>query len=340
MNKSFSVGILGAGTWGTALARLLAINGRSVALWSAVEHEIDTLAATRRHPHLPDVTIPAEITLTKDIAAAVMDRDLVIFAVSSAFIRTTAHRAAPHLAAGQIVANVAKGIEERTLMTLSEVIADEIQKTSNIAVRTVALSGPTHAEEVAAELPTAIVSASRDAAAAAMVQDILMSTFLRVYTSADVRGVELCGALKNIVALAAGISTGLGFGDNTKAALLTRGMAEIVRLGTAMGCNAATFYGLAGIGDMIVTATSRHSRNNRAGELLARGYDKEQAVAEIGMVVEGFFALPAALRLAEIYQVELPIIFAVNDIVHHGADPHQAVLTLMTREKNSESFPC
>jgi len=327
------IGVLGAGTWGMALARMLCVNGHTVTVWSAIEREIDEFSATRRHPNLPGMVIPDEITFTKDIAAVCADMDILLFAVPSPFVRATARKVAPYVKDNQIIVDVAKGIEADTLLTMTGIIADELK---NPAVKLVALSGPTHAEEVARDLPTTIVSACEDAEAARQVQDVFWGTCMRVYTNADTLGVELCGAMKNIIALASGIATGLGFGDNTKAALITRGIVEMSRLGTAMGCNAQTFGGLAGIGDLIVTATSMHSRNNRCGMLIGQGIAPAEAVKQVGMVVEGINALPAAMRLAEKYAVELPIMEAVNAIVNQGADPMETVAMLMGRDKKPE----
>ncbi len=328
-----TIGVLGAGTWGMALSRMLCNSGHQVTVWSAIEKEIDEFSATRRHPNLPGMVIPEVLAFTKDIAEAVTGKDIVLFAVPSPFVRTTARKAAPHIANGQIIVDVAKGIEGDTLFTMTQIIADELR---NPTVKLVALSGPTHAEEVARDLPTTIVSACEDTQAAAFVQDVFWNTCMRVYTNTDVLGVELCGAMKNVIALAAGISAGLGYGDNTKAALITRGIAEIARLGTAMGCKEQTFSGLAGIGDLIVTATSMHSRNNRCGMLLGQGVPVEEATRQVGMVVEGLNALPAAMRLAEKYQIEMPIMKAVDAIVNHGADPKDVVRFLMSRSKGSE----
>ena len=327
------IGVLGAGTWGMALARMLCKNGHDVTVWSAIPREIDEFSATRRHPNLPGMVIPDEIAFTKEIQTVCEGKDILLFAVPSPFVRSTARSAAPYIPDGQVIVDVAKGIEASTLMTMTEIIADELK---NPTVKLVALSGPTHAEEVAKDLPTTIVSACTDHDTAKFVQDVFWGTCMRVYTNDDVLGVELCGAMKNIIALAAGVSAGLGFGDNTKAALITRGIAEISRLGTAMGCNIATFAGLAGIGDLIVTATSMHSRNNRCGMLLGQGVAPEEAVKQVGMVVEGINALPAAMRLAERYQVEMPIVEAVNAIVNQGADPRDTVSMLMGRDKKPE----
>ena len=259
-------------------------------------------------------------------------------AVPSPFVRSTAGKLASYIAEGQIIVDVAKGIEKDTLFTMTEVIKDELSRAGvSKGVDLVALSGPTHAEEVARDLPTTIISACEDIGVAERVQDVFMNTCMRVYTHFDVRGVELCGAMKNIIALATGISTGLGLGDNAKAALITRGIAEIKRLGLRMGCNDQTFSGLAGIGDLIVTATSEHSRNNRCGKLIGQGVAPEEAVKQVGMVVEGINALPAAMELSKKYNVDMPITETANDIVFGGVTPKSAVLTLMTRDKKSEA---
>ena len=328
------IGVLGAGTWGMALARMLCISGHSVTVWSALAKEVEEFSATRRHPNLPGMVIPEEIVFTGDVAQACRDKDVLLFAVPSVFVRSTARSAAPYIADGQVIVDVAKGIEADTLFTMTQIIADEVK---NPTVKLVALSGPTHAEEVAKDLPTTIVSACEDKTAAELVQEVFSNTCMRVYTNEDVLGVELCGAMKNIMALGSGIALGLGYGDNTKAALITRGMAEITRLGTAMGCDSRTFYGLAGIGDLIVTATSVHSRNNRCGMLLGQGVAPAEAVKQVGMVVEGIHALAAAMRLMEKYQVEMPIVKAVNAVVNCGADARSEVMALMNREQRSEN---
>lgn len=327
-----SIGILGAGTWGVALARMLVNAGHEVTVWSALPAEIDELSRTRRQKNLPDMAIPEKTVFTKHLEEACTQKDLLLFAVPSVFVRATARAAAPYLGGNRLVADAAKGIEPDTLLTMTEVIRDELKNPAAL----VALSGPTHAEEVARDLPTTIVSASGDLKAAEAVQDIFMTPRFRVYTNPDVKGVELCGAVKNIIALAAGISAGLGYGDNTKAALITRGMAEITRLGVAMGCREQTFAGLAGIGDLIVTATSRHSRNNRCGELIGRGVPPEEAVRQVGMVVEGVNALPAAVALSRKYGVSMPITRAVSDVVRNGRSPGDAVMELMTRDRKAE----
>lgn len=327
------IGVLGAGTWGMALARMLCISGNQVTVWSALPQEIEEFSATRRHRNLPGMTIPEELLFTKEIAEVCKDKDILLFAVPSPFVRATARKAAPYIKDGQIIVDVAKGIEADTLFTMTQIIADELK---NPTVKLVALSGPTHAEEVAKDLPTTIVSACEDMEAAKYVQNVFGNTCMRVYTNDDVLGVELCGAMKNIMALASGVALGLGYGDNTKAALITRGMAEITRLGMAMGCNPQTFYGLAGIGDLIVTATSVHSRNNRCGLLMGQGVSPQDAIKQVGMVVEGINALPAAMKLAAKYQVEMPLAAAVNAVVNEGADPKEAVAKLMARDQTTE----
>jgi len=327
------IGVLGAGTWGVALARMLSNSGHQVTVWSALEEEIDTISATRQHPNLPGVHIPEAICLTKEIADACQGQDVVLFAVPSVFVRGTASKAAPFLQKGQIVVDVAKGIETGTLRTMTQIIGEEI---ANPEIPLVALSGPTHAEEVAKDLPTTIVSACEEETVAQQVQEIFSNTCMRVYTNTDVLGVELCGAAKNVIALASGIALGLGYGDNTKAALLTRGLNEITHLGIAMGCCPETFYGLAGMGDLIVTATSVHSRNNRCGQLIGQGLQPAEAIRKVGMVVEGINALPAILQLARTYQIEMPIVEAIDRVIRGETKPADAVEKLMSRDQKPE----
>ena len=326
------IGIIGAGTWGMALARMLSNSGHEVQVWSPHPESLDRLAATRTQKNLPDMIIPEAVQFTKLMEEVCRDKELLVFAVPSVFVRSAAVQADPYIRDGQIIVDVAKGIEAETLMTLSEVISDEVKADVKVA----ALSGPTHAEEVARDLPGAIVSACEDSAVAEKVQDVFMNSCLRVYTNTDVKGVELCGALKNIIALAAGMSAGLGYGDNAKAALITRGLAEITRLGEKLGCARDTFAGLAGMGDLIVTATSMHSRNNRCGYLIGQGYETKDAVKRVGMVVEGINAIPAAIAFADKYEVDMPIVRAVDAIVNHNADPRTVVSRLMGRDKTAE----
>ena len=331
------IGVIGAGTWGIALARMLTNSAHDVTVWSALENEIDELSRDRAHKNLPGMVIPKATKFTKDLGLAA-DSDIILMAVPSPFVRQTTAKIAPYVKDGQIIVDVAKGIEKDTHFTMTEIIRDEIAKHNpDIRVKLVALSGPTHAEEVALDLPTTIVSASEDEDAALTVQDVFMNTCMRVYTQFDVMGVEICGAFKNIIALATGISSGLGFGDNTRAALITRGIAEIKRLGIKMGCNEQTFAGLAGIGDLIVTATSEHSRNNKCGKLIGTGMTADEAIKTVGMVVEGINALPAAISLSRKYGVEMPITETAYDIVFNGVSPKDGVLKLMTRDKKSEA---
>ncbi len=331
------IGVLGAGTIGMSLARMLYNSGHEVLVWSAVEEELVACETTRRHKNLPGMVIPDGVEFTRSIEAVCTDKDVLMFAIPSVFIRSTAAKARPYIKDGQVIADVGKGIEKDTLLTMSQILEDELNKDGQHSnVKVVALSGPTHAEEIALDMPTTIVSACTDMKAAEYVQDVFTNTCMRVYTNADVIGVELCGALKNVIALSCGIANGIGCGDNAKAALITRGMAEIARLGLKMGCMEQTFTGLAGIGDLIVTATSMHSRNNRCGNLIGKGLSVDEAVKEVGQVVEGLYALPAAMELAEKYDVEMPIISALDTIVNKGANPVDVVAKLMGRAKKSE----
>ena len=335
MSDKIKIGILGAGTWGVALARMLCNEGHRVTVWSAIEKEIDILSKTHRHPNMPDIELPLLIEYTKDIKNACEGKNIVVFAVPSPFVRATARRASPYVSTEQIVVDVAKGIEEDTLCTMSELIAEEL---NNPEIKIVALSGPTHAEEVIKDLPTTIVSASRDIRAAEYVQGVFNTYCMRVYTNDDILGVELCGATKNIIALACGIAMGLGCGDNARAAIITRGIAEISRLGAAMGCREQTFGGLAGIGDLIVTATSMHSRNFRCGILLGKGLPKDEAVRQVEMVVEGLNALPAVIKLAQKYNVQMPIIEAVDAVVSESVGASDAIHMLMSRDLKAENL--
>ena len=329
------IGVLGAGTWGTALARMLAGNGCDVTMWSALPDELKAMSVTHAHPNLPGMELPATMHYTADIAEACAGRDVLLFAVPSPFVRATAKKAAPHIPDGQLIVDVAKGVEDKTLMTMSEIIEDELAKAGRKA-RVVALSGPTHAEEVARDMPTAIVAACAEEEAAETVQKIFNTPTFRVYTNDDRRGTELGGAIKNVIALAVGIALGLGYGDNAKAALITRGNAELARLGVAMGCKAETFAGLSGMGDLIVTCTSMHSRNLHAGMLIGRGKDVETAKKEVGQVVEGINALPAACKLAKKYKVEMPIVNAVDDILSGRLAARDALATMMGRQLKQE----
>ena len=324
--------VLGSGGWGTALALLLLKNGHEVTLWSYIEDESANLREKRENPVLPGIPLPEELTLTSDLSC-VKGCGVVVMAPPSFAMRQTAVKVADLLDEGTVIVSVSKGIEENTSLTMTEVIGQATGDRFPVA----ALSGPSHAEEVAREMPTSVVSASKDPQIAQMVQDLFMAPMFRVYTTDDVVGVELAGALKNIIALCAGVCDGLGYGDNTKAALMTRGLNEIARLGQAMGGRRETFSGLAGVGDLMVTCTSQHSRNRRCGALIGQGTLPQDAVREVGMVVEGYYAAAAAMTLAEKLGVEMPLSQAVWRVLYRGKDPRTAALELMTREKRAES---
>lgn len=328
--------IIGGGSWGIALAVLLSKNGHEITVWSALESEIQMLRENHEHKMLPGVRLPESAVFTTDDREAVEGKDMLVMAVASAYTRQTAKRLSGNVASGQKILNVAKGIEEHTMMTLSEIIEQEIPQ-ADVAV----MSGPSHAEEVGRGIPTTIVVGAKTRATAEFIQNLFVNEVFRVYISPDILGMELGGALKNVVALAAGIADGLGYGDNTKAALITRGITEIARLGTAMGGKFETFCGLTGIGDLIVTCASMHSRNRRAGILIGQGKTCEEAMAEVKMVVEGVYSAKAAMELAKKYDVQLPIIEQVNQILFEGKSAEQAVKELMLRDKKIEvpAFP-
>ena len=327
------ISVLGSGSWGLALALLLHNNGHEVLLWSARPENARKLREKRENPdRLPGVRLPDEIDVLTDLERALKDVDVTVLAVASPYIRSTAHKMAPFVCKDQKIVNVAKGIEEKTLKTLSEVIEEEIPQ-GNVAV----LSGPSHAEEVGRGLPTTCVISAHTQETAEYLQSVFMSPVFRVYTTPDILGVELGGALKNVIALAAGTADGLGYGDNTKAALITRGITEIGRLGKKMGAQMETFYGLSGIGDLIVTCASKHSRNRKAGYLIGQGYTMEEAMKEVQMVVEGVYSARAARELAEKYEVEMPIITEVNRVLFEGKSAAEAVMDLMLRDKKVET---
>lgn len=327
-----AIGILGAGSWGIALAKLLHDNGNNITVWSALQDEITMLSEKREHVEkLPGVKLAQDMIFTSDLEEAVLDKDLLVLAVPSPFVRSTAKLLGQVCQMGQIIINVAKGIEENSLMTLSQIIEEEVPM-AEVAV----LSGPSHAEEVGRGIPTTIVVGAREKKTAEYLQNIFMNDVFRVYISPDVLGIELGAALKNVVALAAGIADGLGYGDNTKAALITRGITEIARLGTVMGGKFETFCGLSGIGDLIVTCASMHSRNRRAGILIGKGYSMEEAMKEVKMVVEGVYSAKAAILLAAKYDVQLPIIEQVYEVLFEGKDAGLAVKELMIRDKKIE----
>ena len=331
------ISVLGSGTWGVALSRVLFLNGHDVTVWSKFPEEAARLDASREAPNLPGIKIPSGILFTSDPEVAAKGADYLLMVVPSIHVRDTVKLFSGVLQGNPVWINASKGIESHTLMTLTEVIEDELKKNGIRSVHTVAISGPTHAEEVAKDMPTLIVAAGEEQITHD-VQKLFEGTCIRPYSNTDKRGVQICGALKNVEALAVGIARGLGYGDNTRAAMITRGMEEIRRLGLAMGCSERTFFGLAGIGDLIVTATSQHSRNNRAGTLIGQGRSTEEALKEVGMVVEGVNALPAALRLCELYGMDMPLIRAVEDVVLKGSDPREIVQDLMNRKLKQETI--
>lgn len=326
------IGVIGAGSWGTALTVVLAKNGHQVTVWSIIEDEITMLKEKHEHvDKLPGVKLPDSMEFTTDLEQAVRTSDMLVLAVPSIFTRSTAKSMAPFVKDGQIIVCVAKGIEETTLMTISDIVEQEIPN-ADVAI----MCGPSHAEEVGVGLPTTVVAGARTKATAEKIQDVFMDEVFRVYTSPDVLGMELGGSLKNVIALAAGVADGLGFGDNTKAALITRGIAEISRLAIAMGAKAETLAGLTGIGDLIVTCASKHSRNRKAGMLIGQGYTMEEATKEVKMVVEGIYSAKAARALAQKYEVDMPIIDIVNQVLFENMSAKEAVVELMEREKRSE----
>ena len=325
--------VLGAGSWGIALTKLLSLNEHSVIVWSIDPEEISMLKEYSQHKtKLPGVMLPGTVEFTTDMEAALSDAELVVMAVPSPFVRSTAEKAAEYIKDERIIVNVAKGIEEDTRKRLSQVIKEEIPQ-AKVAV----LSGPSHAEEVGKELPTTVVVGAETKELAETVQDIFMNNFFRVYISPDIIGIELGGAVKNVIALAAGIADGLGCGDNTKAALITRGIYELTSLGVAMGGKPETFSGLSGTGDLIVTCASVHSRNRKAGFLMGQGYTYQEAMDEVKMIVEGVYSAKAALKLATLYEVEMPIVEEVNKILFEDLPAKEALHELLTRDKKKES---
>lgn len=325
--------ILGAGSWGTALSILLCNNGHDVTVWSIDPEEVLMLKDYReQRDKLPGVMVPSTIVFTIELETALKDAEMVVCAVPSPFVRSTMKAAAPFIQPGTIVVDVAKGIEEHTYKTMTQIISEECPM-----AQAAILSGPSHAEEVGRKIPTTIVAGAKDKKVAEAVQDTFMNEVFRVYTSPDMIGIELGGSLKNVIALAAGIVDGLGFGDNTKAALMTRGIAEIMRLVTAMGGHMETVAGLSGIGDLIVTCTSKHSRNRNAGYLIGQGKSYQEAMDEVKMVVEGVYCAKAALAMAHEHNISMPIVEAVNAVLFDGVDAREASMQLLLRDRTSES---
>ena len=326
------IAILGIGTWGSALAITLRKNNYSLSLWTYSKEEEAELKKNREPKNLPGTSFAEDIEITSSLERALKDKEMVIFAVPSLFTRSVGEQVKDYIQKDQILLTVSKGIEEKTLLTMSQIL-EEIFPENPVAV----LSGPSHAEEVSRFLPTTIVCAAAEESCAKTIQKTFQSDSFRVYINKDVLGVEIGAALKNVIALAAGIADGLGYGDNTKAALITRGIAEIARLGQAMGGHLETFAGLSGIGDLIVTCASKHSRNRKAGFLIGEGLSYEEAMKEVGQVVEGVYAAKAALALGAKYGVDLPIVHEVNRVLFEGKNPKQAVMDLMLRDSRAES---
>ncbi len=324
------IAIIGSGSWGTAMAVLLANKGNDIYMWSWQQEETDRLNRDRENKEfLPGIKFPQNIVCSHSMNECISGAEVIVTAVPSPATRTTAKQMSEFVSDGQKIVNISKGLEGN--LRLSEVYSEEIPQ-ADISV----LSGPSHAEEVSRGIPTTVVVASSETETSEFLQDVFMTEAFRVYTSDDIIGVELGGALKNVIALCAGISDGLGYGDNTKAALITRGVAEISRLGVAMGANLYTFAGLSGLGDLIVTATSTLSRNYTAGELIGKGMDLNTVLTKVHMVVEGVNTATAAYGLGKKYGVETPIIEQAYNVLYNGVDPRDAVNTLMTRQKTSE----
>lgn len=324
--------VLGSGGWGTALSMVLCDNHHDVTLWSHNPDKAEQLRITRENPLLKEVRLPENLKLSGDISC-VADADLVVCASPSYAVRSTGRKLGPFLRTDTILVSVSKGIERDTNLRMSQVLQEE---TGN-KCKVVALSGPSHAEEVGIRLPTGCVSASEDEGAAHLVQDAFMNDYFRIYTSPDIVGVELSGALKNVVALSCGICDGMGFQDNTKALLMTRAMVELARLGEKLGGSRLTFGGLAGMGDLIVTCTSMHSRNRRAGILIGQGRTPQEAMDEVGAVVEGYYAAESVHQLSEREGVDMPICRCAYEVLYHGKQVRDVVTELMTRSKKSET---
>lgn len=328
-----NIAVLGAGSWGTAAATLLCRNDHNVTLWSRDTEKIAVVAKELENKeYLPGVRLDSRMQFTDDISC-VRDKDMVVMVTPSASIRSMARQISGLIGKDTVIVVLAKGLEQGSYKTMTEVIADECP-----GAKIAAMSGPSHAEEASRGIPTLNVVASEDEQTAVFVQDVFMSEVFRIYTSSDVKGVELGGALKNVIALCAGITDGIGFGDNTKAALMTRGISEIARLGVALGADSDTFWGLSGIGDLIVTCTSMHSRNRRAGILIGKGMSSEEAQQEVHMVVEGISTAKAAYELSKKCGVEMPIVQAAYDVLYKGKNPREAVTNLMLRDRKNEKF--
>lgn len=328
--------VLGAGTWGSVVADLLVHNGHSVVCWARDKNLIDSLNKNHVHDKLPGVVFSDKIIFTTDFETSFSNKEIIIYAVPSNAFREVVNKSIPYISGDNVLVSLAKGMEHDSFFTMSEIIEDELKKKGILNDKIVALSGPTHAEEVGKKMSSMIVSASKNDSAAKYIQDVFMNEYFRVYTNNDIKGVEVCAAFKNVIALACGIITGVGDGDNMKAAIITRGLAEMIRVGDALGCKKDTFYGLAGVGDMIVTAMSTNSRNFNCGKLIGSDMNPQEAIKKIGMVVESINFLPTAMEIKKKYNVEIPITSGVYDIVYNGKSSKDIVNDLMTRNKKAE----
>ena len=328
--------VLGSGTWGAVVANLLTKNGNSVVCWGRNKKLIDDLNVKHTHSKLPGVVFDEKIVFTNDFENSFIDKDVIIYAVPSNAFREVVHNSIPFINDKQYFVSLTKGMEDKTLFTMSEIVEDEFKNNGIKNDKIVALSGPTHAEEVGKNLCSMIVSASKNEEAAKYCQDLFMNETFRVYTNSDIKGVEICAAFKNVIAIATGIVSGLGNGDNIKAAIITRGLVEMIRVGEVLGCKKDTFYGLAGVGDMIVTATSTNSRNYNCGMLIGKGMKPKDAIEKVGMVVEGVNFLPKAIQIRDKYGIDLPITSGVYEIIYNEKDCKNILNLLMTRDKKAE----
>jgi len=330
---SQNIAVIGAGSWGTALSVSLSSSGHKVRIWDVNEEHLKELSEHRENiRYLPEVKFPDGIEIAYTVEEAINGADIVLFSAPAQHFRSALDGAIPYLKPEMTLVNVAKGIEQKSLKRLSEIAFEKLP-----SAKYVVLSGPSHAEEVGRAMPTTLVAASEELELAEYIQDVFMSDRLRIYTNSDVIGVELGGALKNIIALGAGVSDGMGYGDNAKAALMTRGITEISRLGVKLGANLGTFSGLTGIGDLIVTCTSMHSRNRRCGIMIGEGMKPAEATQKVGMVVEGIYTTEAAYQLAQKVGVEMPITEEIYKVINEGKDAREAVTSLMTRQKKHET---
>lgn len=328
--------VLGAGTWGSVIANLLVMNGHSVTCWGRDKNKIDKLTNYHIHDNLSEIVFSDKISFTTDFDSSFEDKEIIIYAIPSTSFREIVHNSLKFIDNNKYLVSLTKGMEKSTLYTMSEIIEDELKNSNIENDKIVALSGPTHAEEVGKNMASMIVSASKNDDAARHIQNVFMNESFRVYTNNDIKGVEICASFKNIIALACGIISGAGCGDNLKAATITRGLAEMTRVGNVFGCKKDTFYGLAGVGDMIVTAMSTNSRNYNCGKLIGQGVKASDAIEKLGMVVEGINFLPTAIEISKKYNIELPITLGVYEIVFNNRSAKEIVTYLMTRDKKAE----